>query len=137
VLRASIEQLCYHDHNNDPEVLARWLANKTPTETVRWLSNPDNLLLVAETGNLILAVGCVTVQGNVVLNYVSPNARFTGLSSALLSSMEDAARNNGNRQCSLESTATGYNFYRARGYLDTAPPADKFGFSVFPMTKTL
>ena len=30
VLRASISTLCVADHGNDPELLGRWLANKTP-----------------------------------------------------------------------------------------------------------
>jgi hypothetical protein len=30
VIRRSIVELCVADHRNDPEVLARWLSNKTP-----------------------------------------------------------------------------------------------------------
>jgi hypothetical protein len=30
VLRRSIVELCGLDHRSDPEILARWLANKTP-----------------------------------------------------------------------------------------------------------
>jgi hypothetical protein len=30
VMRRSIAELCVADHRNDPAILERWLANKTP-----------------------------------------------------------------------------------------------------------
>jgi GNAT superfamily N-acetyltransferase len=113
------------------------LANKTPENVVRWLANPGNLNLVAVEGELVLAVGCVTISGEIVLNYVSPAARFRGVSSALLIAMEDAARMEGNSCCTLDSTITAHGFYRSRGYCDTGAPGQKFGLTTFPMSKTL
>jgi hypothetical protein len=34
VLRRSITELCISDHRNDPTILGRWLANKTPENVV-------------------------------------------------------------------------------------------------------
>ena len=36
VLRASISALCVPDHGNAPELLERWLANKTPQAIIPW-----------------------------------------------------------------------------------------------------
>src|SRR5215469_17047263 len=102
-VRGSIIELCFADHQGDPEILARWLANKAPDNVSRWLSNTRNINLVATDGGAVLAAGCVTVSGEIILNYVSPAARFQGVSSALLAHMETAARQHGNRRCTLES----------------------------------
>jgi GNAT superfamily N-acetyltransferase len=136
-VRASITELCYADHNGDPDILARWLANKTPANVALWLSNTHNINLVADENGAILAAGCVTVSGEVLLNYVSPAARFRGVSSALLAGLEAAARTEGNARCTLESTVTAYRFYKKRGYLDAGAPGGKDGLMTYPMVKRL
>jgi hypothetical protein len=83
VMRRSIAELCSADHHDDPGVLERWLSNKTPQIFRSWI-RPDNALLVAVEDSHILAVGCVNDAGEITLNYVSPDARFRGVSSALL-----------------------------------------------------
>jgi hypothetical protein len=91
VIRRSIAELCVADHRNDPAILGRWLSNKTPEIFKSWI-RPDASLLVAVDGNTILAVGSVTDAGEITLNYVSPDARFGGVSAALLAVLEDRAR---------------------------------------------
>jgi GNAT superfamily N-acetyltransferase len=119
-MRRSIAELCAADHHNDPAILERWLSNKTPEIFKAWIK-PDNSLLVAAENNSILAVGCVTNAGEITLNYVSPDARFRGVSSALLNALEHRARERGNEQCALESTETARRFYLARGYSENGP----------------
>ena len=137
VMRRSIAELCAADHRNDPAVLQRWLSNKTP-ETFRSWIRPGNSLLVAVEGHGILAVGCVTDAGEITLVYVSPDARFAGVSSALLSALEDRAADRGNPVCTLQSTETARRFYLARGYSEDGPPDGKFGTtSAYPMSKRL
>jgi GNAT superfamily N-acetyltransferase len=137
VVRASITGLCLADHKGDPDILARWLANKTPANVALWLANPSNVNLVADEDRAILAAGCVTVFGEVLLNYVSPAARFRGISSALLAGLEAAALREGNSRCVLASTATAHSFYKKRGYLDAGAPDQKHGLIIFPMAKAL
>lgn len=103
VMRRSIAELCAADHGNDPVVLERWLSNKTPEIFRSWI-RPGNTLLVAVENDCILAVGCVTDAGEITLNYVSPDARFRGVSGALLAALEDRARARGNARCTLSST---------------------------------
>jgi GNAT superfamily N-acetyltransferase len=137
VMRRSIAELCVADHRNDPAILGRWLSNKTPEIFKSWI-RPGNTLLVAVEDSAILAVGCVTDAGEITLNYVSPDARFRGVSAALLSALEVRAKEHGNQRCTLNSTETARRFYLARGYSDDGPPAGKFGTtSAYPMSKRL
>ena len=92
VMRRSIAELCAADHSDDPEILARWLSNKTPEHVCAWIARQDATMLVAVKTDAIVAVGMVTEAGEVLLNYVSPDARFSGVSRALLKALEDRAR---------------------------------------------
>lgn len=138
VLRRSISELCVADHRNEPVILDAWLANKTPENVRRWIERADNNLLIAEEGDVILAVGCVTDAGEVTLNYVSPDARFRGVSKAMLAALEATARQRGATRCALVSTETARRFYHSAGYLDDGPPEGRFGAkSSYPMAKSL
>jgi GNAT superfamily N-acetyltransferase len=136
VLRRSICELCIADHGNDPAILAAWLRNKTPEIVAGWATHPANSLLVAVEEEAILAVGSVTDTGEITANYVSPDARFRGVSRALLKALEARAVERGNTGCTLTSTETAHRFYRSFGYVDSGPPAGKFGMrSNYPMSR--
>jgi GNAT superfamily N-acetyltransferase len=138
VLRRSISELCGADHQNDPVILGRWLANKTPETVASWIRKPGNSVLVAVESDTILAVGCVTDAGEITLNYVSPDARFRGISRALLVALETRAQQRGNKRCILLSTETAHRFYESAGYVVDGPPEGKFGTtSSYPMSKLL
>ncbi len=138
VLRQSISRLCGADHGNDPAMLERWLSNKRPEIVADWARQPGNSLLVAIEGNAVLAVGSVTDAGEITLNYVSPDARFRGISRAMLQSLEARAADRGNRRCKLICTETAHRFYLSGGYLDDGSPIGKFGMrSGYPMFKLL
>jgi GNAT superfamily N-acetyltransferase len=138
VMRRSIAELCVADHGNDEAILARWLGNKTAEIFQSWIAEPGSSVLVAvERGN-ILAVGAVTDAGNITLNYVSPDARFRGVSRGLLAALEARAVERGNSQCTLTSTETARRFYLANGYAEEGAPVGKFGTSSgYPMSKPL
>jgi hypothetical protein len=63
VLRRSISELCSADHHDDPVILGRWLANKTPEIVASWIVNPGNSVLVAVESGTILAVGSRNRRG--------------------------------------------------------------------------
>ena len=93
-------------------------------------------MLVAVKTDAIVAVGMVTDAGEVLLNYVSPDARLSGVSRALLKALED--REHGAILCRLESTETARRFYHSNGYIETGAPTRKFGArSGYRMTKSL
>lgn len=138
VLRRSIAELCVADHRNNPAILERWLGNKTVDFFMSWLNQPDNSMLVAVEDGRVLAVGSVTDAGKINLNYVSPDARFRGVSRGLLGALEARAAERGNARCTLISTETARRFYRARGYSDEGPPVGEFGTTAgYPMAKVL
>jgi GNAT superfamily N-acetyltransferase len=66
---------------------------------------------VKDDGNTIQTVGSVTDAGEITLNYVSPDARFGGVSATLLAALEHRARERGNARCTLKSTETARRFY--------------------------
>jgi GNAT superfamily N-acetyltransferase len=136
-MQRSIMELCVADHKGNPTILARWLANKTPENFIDWIARSENCLLVAVEGGAVLAVGCVTDAGEITLNYVSPDARFRGVSRAVLKALETRARERGNARCTLTSTGTARRFYRAAGYVEDAPAPFKFGMPDYPMSKSL
>ncbi len=81
---------------------------------------------------------CVTDAGEITLNYVSPDARFRDVSSALLGALESHAMGRGNTRCTLESTETARQFYLAREYSENRPAGAKRGTAGgYPMTKHL
>jgi GNAT superfamily N-acetyltransferase len=138
VLKRSIAELCQADHRNDPSILARWLGNKTHENFCAWVEQTDNSVLVAVENQDILAVGSVTDAGTIGLNYVSPDARFRGVSRAMLHALEMRAAERGNNRCNLTSTETARQFYLFNGYLENGPPVGGFGTSSgYPMTKVL
>jgi GNAT superfamily N-acetyltransferase len=138
VLRRSIAELCWSDHRGDPAILERWLANKTPENVAAWIAQPTTHVFVAVEAGTILAVGAVTDAGEITLNYVSPDARFRGVSRGLLARLEEKARELGNDACSLLSTETARRFYRSGGYNEMSPPRGTFGTSAgYPMSKRI
>ena len=138
VLRESISRLCVADHRNDPAILNAWLANKTPEIVAAWATRKGNSLLLAVEGDAVLAVGSVTDAGEIMLNYVTPVARFRGVSRALLRALEARAAARGNKRCTLASTETAHRFYQSAGYVDDGVPTGKFGTSSgYPMSKEI
>ena len=142
VVRDSIAMLCGADYGEDPEILASWLANKTPDNVERWIADPDNAIFVAVEagavdGRAVVAAACGTRSGKILLNYVSPAARFRGASKALVHALEDWARLQGNARCTLDSTRTARDFYRAIGYVANGEPCSKHGVGCYPMIKPL
>ncbi|UGV27851.1 GNAT family N-acetyltransferase [Rhodopseudomonas boonkerdii] len=138
VLRRSILELCGADHHDNPAIIRRWLANKTPAVVGSWIAHPDNVVLVAVEGETVLGIGIVRNDGEITCNYVSPDARFRGVSKAMLALLETAARSHGNDVCHLISTETAHRLYLSAGYEDCGVPQGKFGTtSSFPMLKQL
>ena len=117
VVRRSITELCHLDHGGDATLLAKWLSNKTVENVSRWIS--ESHFFVAEEGGRIVGVAAISDSGKISLNYVSPDARFRGVSKALLLWMEDNARALGIAECRLETTQTALRFYQALGYVRT------------------
>lgn len=138
VMRRSIAELCGCDHRGDPVIVGRWLANKRPDIVRSWIEDSGSRMFVAVEGDVVLAVGAVENDGEITLNYVSPDVRFRGVSRTMLAQLERAAREAGNADVRLTSTETARRFYLSAGYEEIGPPEGKFGTSSsYPMRKRL
>ena len=137
-VRCSIAELCTEDHGGDEASLAAWLSNKTVQNVTSWISSPRNIAAVAEASAGIIGFGLLSQPGTLALLYVSPAARFHGVSKGLLTFLEDEARQLGMREIRLESTATARRFYLSRGFSPFGEPSPAFGaILAYPMRKDI
>lgn len=137
VLRRSIRDLCTLDHGGDADVLARWLANKTPENVRLWIAATDRRIVVAEEKGSILGVGSASNAGEITVNYVAPEARFRGVSKSIVLSLETHVRAQGHTQITLTSTRTAHAFYLSMGYRDAGEPDLWRTVTGQPMSKML
>jgi GNAT superfamily N-acetyltransferase len=136
VVRRSIAELCHADHQGDAATISAWLANKTAENMRRWIA--QTFVFVATEDGRILGVGAMTAAGEITLNYVSPDARWRGVSKALIRRLKQQAAELGVATMTLRSTRTALRFYGAAGYRGAGSPAKGYGITVgYPMTKTL
>jgi len=137
VLRRSIGELCARDHHDDPALKQAWLANKTPATVRRWITAPGGQVLLAEMDGKVVGVGAATARGEITLNYVAPEARFRGVSKAVLAALEAWLVGQGVARASLSSTETAHAFYLAAGYCDAADLRVSQAVDGQPMIKAL
>lgn len=135
LVAASICALCQRDHANDPSIVARWAANKTPGQMRRWITDGPLSLTVAHRAGRMVGVGATSGPDEIALVHVAPEARFTGVSAALLAVMEARLRQAGAVRLRAVSTLTARPFFLARGWLDLGDPVENFGLTGFPMAK--
>ena len=126
ILRRSISQLCVADHRNDPGRLESWLQDKTVSNVAAWIASVDNYCVVASIDDSICGFGAMTVEGEIMLCYVDPTARFRGVSAAMLDELEHKARGLGLPAVHLNGTATARRFYENRGYLPAGQTNEVF-----------
>lgn len=122
VLRRSIQELCEQDHGNRSSALDPWLADKTPEDFRNWLDDPRVDIVLATDAGSICGVAACHASGEILLNYVSPDHRFKGISRLLLGEMESRLAAAGTRAGFLNSTRTALRFYRSHGW---EPAADQ------------
>ena len=115
-LRRSISELCVADHDGDPQEIESWLSNKTVEAWSKWIASDGATVFVADRNQMVVGVGMVSLQGEIMLNYVHPDARFSGVSKAILAAMEEELRSHNISSCHLESTATAQEFYENYGF---------------------
>lgn len=137
VLTASITDLCAADHGNDPAALAAWTRNKTADGVAIMLANPESAIFVAELSGTIGAVGAVNRFGEITLNYVAPEMRSMGLSTAMLARLEEELQFLGFSEGRLEATQTARRFYESRGWRADGPQATGRMVNGYPMRKAL
>ena len=143
VVRRSIIELCAADHRGDRETLAKWLENKTAAQFEDGIASNRGVALVAEREGSIVGYGLIHLSlihltGAIRLLYVSPDARFSGVSKALLAALEDEAAAAGISEIRLNSTVTAQRFYASAGYSrDGDATSDHMGMRCLPMYRRI
>jgi GNAT superfamily N-acetyltransferase len=137
VLRRSISECCTEDHRNDEAILGAWLGNKTPETVESWFMSPSGYSLVAITDNQLVGVAMLTRAGKIVLCYVAPEQRFTGIGKALLEALEAQAKQWGLATLQVVSTVTAKSFYLRNGYLSGGTTKCVFGIEAISFSKRL
>ncbi len=77
-----------------------------------------------------------STDGEIMLNYVAPGARFRGVSTALLETVEAHLFGMGFADLRLWSTQTAHRFYQSRGWQDHGFPIEEASMISYPMKKT-
>jgi len=119
LLKRSIVELCGADHGGDPVKYADWVKNKTPENVERMIDGPGAFLAASDMHGKVLGVAMGTPEGEVVLNYVLPEARFSGISRGLMQALERYFKDCLHEEARLKSTGTAERFYRSLGYEET------------------
>jgi GNAT superfamily N-acetyltransferase len=127
VVRRSIEALCAADHRNDPDTLARWLANKTPQSFQGWLANPQNFCVVAVGEMGLSGVDLLHREGELMLFYLSPGMQRRGVGRLMYQALEQKAIEWGLCRLHLDSTLMARSFYEAQGFRSAGPAKKLFG----------
>jgi len=136
VLIRSITRLCRADHQDDPQALGLWTANKDPATIRGWITSGVDIWL-AERAGQTTAVGGMLATGKITLLYVDPDHVGCGVGSALLHRLEDELVAKGCVDARLEATRTALSFYTAHGWSPDGPEQSWNGIPQFPMRKSL
>jgi GNAT superfamily N-acetyltransferase len=136
VLRESIAACCAADHQDDPAIVSRWLANKIVENVKKWVTAPDSVALVATRADDMLGFALLT-RHELALCYVVPRALYQGVGKALLQSVEKAATARGVDVLTLDSTKTALPFYTRNGFSSCGPVRSWAGLEAQPMSKAL
>jgi GNAT superfamily N-acetyltransferase len=136
VLRRSIRELCVADHGHDKEVLAAWLANKTPENVRGWIASPSRFSVVAVDGSTVWGFGMVQRDGEIQLCYLVPEVQYRGAGKLMLRALEEQAARWGLTGVFLTSTVTAKRFYERNGFVQTGEPKSVYGAQkTYPMSK--
>ena len=137
LVRGSISELCFDDHEGNDAKIDQWLANKTEETIAAWISAPDLSLFVIGCSTGLAAAGCHRDDGVILMNYVSPFYRFQGLSDRMLAHLESSLSALGITTARLVSTRTAISFYERRGWQSYVDPIPWMGVTGQPMKKDL
>lgn len=138
VLVRSIKEICAPYYENDEEILAQWLENKTPANVRRWIESDRTYCVVAVNGKSLI-VGFAAISGyEIVLNYVLPEALHHGIGKRMLQALETHAIAFGLGHVDVVSTITAKAFYERNGYVSNGAPRH-VGRIIgdFPLVKTM
>ena len=138
VLVRSIKDICAPYYENDAEILAEWLKNKTPANVRRWIESNRSYCVVAVNAQTEV-LGFASISGaEIMLNYVLPEALHRGIGKRMLQALETQAIASGVDHIGVVSTIPAKGFYERNGYVSNGAPRH-VGHIIgdFPLIKTM
>ena len=106
--------------------LNRVVRTQSVSNVSAWIISAQNYCVVAMSGDTLCGFAAMTIAGKVMLCYVDPEARFCGVSTAMLGALEDKAQSFGLSSVCLEGTVAARRFYEARGYVAAKQATEEF-----------
>lgn len=110
---------CVEDHQNNPDVISAWLANKTQAHLALWIAK--NLSCTAMINRQVVGFSMASFTGEILLNYVHPKFHRQGIGTAMLAFLTHQLSTLNVKTLSLESTLTAKSFYLANGFVISKP----------------
>ncbi|WP_264211488.1 GNAT family N-acetyltransferase [Leisingera thetidis] len=136
VLTASFRDLCEADHQDDPERIAVWTADKSPGQIRAWFGGCGCYWLAERNGEAE-AVGGLEPGGTIALLYVLPSAAGQGAGSGMLSHLETELHGAGRSEGRLNANRTARSFFLKHGWQQLGGSAEGRGTPCTPMRKSL
>ena len=122
VLVRSIKEICAPYYDNDQEILAQWLENKTPAN-VRWWIESDRSYCVVAVNAQSQVLGFASIAGaEIMLNYVVPEVLHRGIGKSMLQALETQAIACGVDHIRVVSSIPAKEFYERNGYVSNGAP---------------
>jgi GNAT superfamily N-acetyltransferase len=138
VLVRSIKEICAPYYENDEEILAQWLENKTPASVRGWIESDRSYYIVAVNAQ-DQVLGFAGIAGaEIMLNYVIPEVLHRGIGKGMLQALETQAIACGFDHIRAVSSIPAKEFYERNGYVsDGAPRLVGRIVGDFPLIKTM
>ncbi|MDN3650812.1 GNAT family N-acetyltransferase [Reinekea marina] len=136
VLIRSIKEVCAKDYPNE-EFVAEWLENKTPENIKLWINNPETYEVVCvDEDDKVVGFSAVTLSGEILLNYLLPEALYKNSGKAMLAALEKRVIQNGVENIRVASSITAKMFYERNGFIKNGEPLVIHGITTdFPLIK--
>ncbi|WP_170381909.1 GNAT family N-acetyltransferase [Ruegeria atlantica] len=135
VLIRSITQLCVADHQNDPQAIEQWVADKDPATIRGWIIDGAGIWLAEHAGQTAAVGGLRGAE--ITLLYIDPDHGGHGIGAALLNRLEQEVIASGHSEARLEATRTAQAFYERYGWQLTGRCGARGDVSCFGMRKSL
>ncbi|MFT4021901.1 MAG: GNAT family N-acetyltransferase [Acinetobacter sp.] len=107
-------QACTLDHQENPEIIQKWLSNKTVENISIWMKN--SFAFIYKKEGEVIGFILLSKAGVLLLNYILPDQQGVGIGSALLNQVIDTAKEKSIQKIALESTLTAKEFYLSKKF---------------------
>lgn len=131
----SITEICGASGDYTPAQLEDWISNKTPIDFLKWMANPELRVYAGVLDDRVAGVGMFSLEGEIQLLYLVPEAQGRGLGRALLKEMESEAEFLEISPLRLNATTVSVGFYERQGYRNLGP--SPLSLPAVKMEKTL